>query len=402
MTIDAISSEYISLAFALEGHVEGFVDAYYGPPGPREHGHTRASTPQVILDDVRAFRREVRASDYPERRKEYLDAQIRAMETMARKVAGEEVSYLEEVRGCFDIDAVYTPDALFEQAAAELDELLLGSGTIAERRNAWQQRFEVSPDIARTMIDTIAAEARIRTGALVPLPAHESVDFAMVSDKPWSGYNWYLGRARSLVECNTDLPIRANNLVDLICHEAYPGHHTEHALKEQNLYQERGWGEHAMCLLMAPECVISEGIATLAADMVFEGDAATWAASEIYPMGGIMGEPEREQRIASAGRALRAVGANAALLLHHHGADPEEVMQYIMRYGLSTEREARQRLRFITSPQARAYVFTYHVGRDLLARWLAQGDRTERFRTLLTEQVYPSLIEEWARTGASA
>ena len=118
-------------------------------------------------------------------------------------------------------------------------------------------------------------------------------------------------------------------------------------------------------------------------------------------MAGIVGEPEREQRIAAAGRALRSVGANGALLLHDQRADPEEVVQYMMRYGLSTEREARQRLRFISSPQASAYVFTYHVGRDLLADWLAQGDRTERFRTLLIEQVYPSLIEDWTRTGAS-
>ena len=210
MTIDAISSEYVSLAFAIEKHAEGFVDAYYGPPEAREHGLKRDSTPQVLLDDVRALRRDVAASDYPERRKAYLDAQIRAMETMARKAAGEEVSYIEEVRGCFDIDAAHTPEALFDQAAAELDDLLPGSGTIAERRHLWQQRFEVSPDVARMMIDTIAAEARTRTSTLVPLPAHEAVDFAMVSDKPWSGYNWYLGKARSLVECNTDLPMRAN------------------------------------------------------------------------------------------------------------------------------------------------------------------------------------------------
>src|SRR5438045_462886 len=52
MTIDAISSEYVSLAFALEGHVEGFVDAYYGPPEPREHGRGRASAPGAILDDI--------------------------------------------------------------------------------------------------------------------------------------------------------------------------------------------------------------------------------------------------------------------------------------------------------------------------------------------------------------
>lgn len=395
MTIDPISAEYLSLAFALESHVEGLVDAYYGPPEPRERTEQRSQEPQTIAADVAALRREVEASAYPARRKAYLDVQLRAMETLGRKLSGEPIAYREEVRACFDIEAQSTPETVFDAAIAELDRLLPGSGSVAERRQAWQQQFEVTPEVARRMIDRIAVEARTRTAALIELPVDETVAFELVSDKPWSGYNWYLGQARSRVECNTDLPIRANSLVGLICHEAYPGHHTEHALKEQHLFVERGWGEHAMCLVAAPECVISEGIATLAPEIIFGTDAATWAAAEIYPLAGRDGDPEREQQVAAAGRALRALGANAALLLHEEGTDPEEVVRYMMRYGLSTEREARQSLRFISDPLWRAYVWTYHVGRDLLERWIEGGDRQARFRTLLTEQVYPSLIERW-------
>ena len=51
----------------------------------------------------------------------------------------------------------------------------------------------------------------------------------MVQDQPWSGYNWYLGNGRSRVDLNTDLPIYAYLLTDLLTHEGYPGHHTEHA-----------------------------------------------------------------------------------------------------------------------------------------------------------------------------
>lgn len=396
MTIDSISTEYLSLAFALESHVEGLVDAYYGPAEPRERSEKRSREPRTIAADVATLRREVETSAYPERRKAYLDAQLRAMETLARKLSGEQISYREEVRACFDIEAQPTPEAVFDAAIAELDRLLPGSGSVAERRQAWQRQFEVTPEVAHRMIGRIADEARTRTAALVQLPADETVAFELVSDKPWSGYNWYLGHARSRVECNTDLPIRANTLLSLICHEAYPGHHTEHALKEQHLFVERGWGEHAMCLVAAPECVISEGIATLAPDIIFGGDAATWAAAEIYPLAGLQGDPERELQVAAAGRAIRALGANAALLLHEEGADPEEVVRYMMRYGLSTEREARQSLRFISDPLWRAYVWTYHVGRDILERWLEGGDRTARFRTLLTEQVYPSLVESWS------
>lgn len=391
MQIDAISAAYIDLAFAIEHHIEGFVDAYFGPPELKAHAKRRE--PGDIVAALAALRDEVRASDYPAQRKGYLDVQLRGMETTARRLAGEPIGYRDEVRACFDIEPYHTPEQVFEQANAELEALLPGQGPLAERVALWRRSFEVSPEVAEQMIAVIAAEARARTDTeLVALPAEDSVEFTLVRDKPWSGYNWYLGDGRSRVEINTDLPIRAGGLIDLVCHEAYPGHHTEHALKERLLYRERGWGEQAIQLINVPECVISEGIATLAADMIFDGDAYAWAAGQIYPLGGIVGDPEREARIAKAQWSLRALSGNAALLLHEQGAAPDEVVQYMMRYGLRSEREARQSLRFISDPLWRTYTFTYFVGRDLLGRWIAQGDRKERFRQLLTEQVYPSQL----------
>ncbi len=392
MQIDAISAAYIELAFAIERHVEGFVDAYFGPPELK--AHARQLGPDEIVAALAALRDEVRASGYPQQRKGYLDVQLRGMETTARRLAGEPIAYRDEVRSCFDIEPYHTPKSAFEAANAELEELLPGPGGLAERIDLWRRTFVVSPEVARQMIVAIAAEARSRTAAgLVGLPAEDDVRFALVSDKPWSGYNWYLGGGRSLVEINSDLPIRASSLLDLVCHEAYPGHHTEHALKERLLYQGRGWGEQAIQLINVPECVISEGIATLAADMIFGDDAYAWAAEHLYPLGGIAGDPEREARIAQAQWSLRALSGNAALLLHEQGADPEDVVRYIMRYGLRSEREARQSLRFISTPLWRTYTFTYFAGRELLGRWLRAGERRERFVTLLTEQVYPSMLQ---------
>ena len=74
------------------------------------------------------------------------------------------------------------------------------------------------------------------------------------------------------------------------------------------------------------------------------------------------------------------------------------MVAYLRRYGLQAEGEARQRLRFIADPLWRGYVFTYHAGYDLLGAWLeggGEGERAARFRTLLTEQVYPSQVARW-------
>ena len=191
-------------------------------------------------------------------------------------------------------------------------------------------------------------------------------------------------------------------MTDLLAHEGYPGHHTEHALKER-LYTEQGLGEHALQLINTPECVISEGIDTLAEKMLFDpNELVRFRRERVYPAAGISGDTEREVAIGTALRILRSVPGNAALLLHEEGRDPQEVVAYLQRYGLVAEGEARQRLRFIADPLWRAYIFTYHVGYELISGWLDQvpDERHGRFRTLLTEQVYPSQIAAWTASGA--
>lgn len=125
--------------------------------------------------------------------------------------------------------------------------------------------------------------------------------------------------------------------------------------------------------------MIAEGIATLAAEMIFgndgssAGDSVAWAATELYPLAGIHLSPADQaelRQITTARRHLRAVGSNAALLLHERGASEAEVLDYLLRYGAGTLDEARQRLRFIRHPLWRTYTFTYTSGYDLLKQWI--------------------------------
>ena len=395
--LDPLATDYVRLAFGIERHVPGYVDAYHGPAAIRDDA--LAGDPPLPLHLLAAARDlvgRVAEAAIAESRVGYLTAQLQAMIATCRRLAGETLSYPDEVKACFDVDPETTPDAVFDAAIAELDGLLPGDGTTAERMARWKERFVVAPETARTLLDTIGAESRRRTAAFVDLPEGESVAYALVSDRPWGGYNWYLGNGRSRVELNTDLPIHANGLTDLVCHESYPGHHTEHAMKERLLYRALGYGEHAIQVINTPECVIAEGIATLAASVIFSGEELyRWQTETLYPLAGITGDPERESSIAAAKRALGGVSLNAALLLHRDGAPEAEVLAYLERYGLKTEAEARQGLRFLADPLWRAYPVTYRAGHALLGRWLdAAGPETRqvRFKTLLTEQVTPSSI----------
>jgi len=407
--LDAMSRAYIELAFGIERHIEGTVDAWFSPPGIRTSA-LAGPVPSAadLLDRAGALLDEVTVADLDPARSDYLTAQVRALETTCRKLTGEQISYRDEIRLCFDIEPERQPESVYDEAIVALHDALPGEGDVAARMIAWREQFEIPADAARAMIDTIADEIRERTAGFVILPRDEAIEVSMVSDKPWGGYNWYLGDCRSLIEVNTDLPIQANGLLDLICHEGYPGHHTEHAIKELRLYRERGYGEHAIQLINTPECVISEGIATLAQSIIFTPEAASvWRGARLYAPLGLVIDPAQEVQIERAQRQLKSVGGNAALLLHDDGAPEDEVVAYLVRYGLETEARARHRLRFLSDPLWRAYVFTYHVGFDLLGAWIdaaAAADdesggvagtverRQTRFVRLLEEQMTPSAI----------
>jgi hypothetical protein len=403
--LDVFSREYARLSFAIERHVPGFIDAYLGPDEVRAAldpaGPAGAPPPAALVTAARDLLARIPSLDAPEGRTGYLTKQVEAMLTTARQVAGEEFPYREEVRLLFDVEPVATPESIYDAAISDLDTLLPGDGPIAERMVAWRQSYAIPPETARRVVDAILPELRARTEEFVDLPEGEAIEIRMVQDQPWSGYNWYLGNGRSRVELNIDLPIYAYRLTDLLAHEGYPGHHTEHALKER-LYTEQGLGEHALQLINTPECLISEGIATVAEKMLFAPDELVrFRREHVYPVAGISGDPEREVAIGAAQRILRSVPGNAALLLHEEGRDPEEVVAYLQHYALTTEAEARQRLRFLADPLWRAYIFTYHVGYELISGWLDQApaERHRRFRTLLTGQVYPSQIAAWTASG---
>ena len=45
----------------------------------------------------------------------------------------------------------------------------------------------------------------------------------------------------------------------MMAHEGYPGHHVEHATKEQCLYEQNGWTEACVQLINAPDTTTLKG-----------------------------------------------------------------------------------------------------------------------------------------------
>lgn len=371
-----------------------FIDAYYGPPEWKTQADNEPEMPTAhLVKAAMALADALSAQNFASRHANYLRKQVVAMETISRKLDGQTFSLEEEVQGCFDIRPTRIPESQFEQAHAIFDEVLPGSGSIFERRIALRRKYELPPEklhLLPMLLERTMNEVRQRTQEFVRLPEQEGMDIQLVKDKHYGGACWYLGNYRSRIDVNTDLPMSLNTLPYFVSHEGYPGHHTESVLKEQHLYRNGGDIDQSIVLLSSPHCLISEGIATTALEMIFApGEVDAWLGEHIYPEAGIEPDNVDTMKLHKASELLEDVWDNAAFMLHDGYADAE-VMRYMQRYLLVPEEEVHKYLEFLKVPFQGAYVFTYGNGKRLMRPWLEGPDRLANFRRFLTEQYTPS------------
>lgn len=398
-----IVERYLALGLAVGRHIDGFVDAYYGPPPLAARAAAEGPRPPEEL--VAAARRLLAAIDAGEplvaesdlargvdddgalaRRRRFLRAQVRGVLTTARVLAGERLAYADEVEACYGVRPRRVGAEAIAAAHRALDEVVPGSGPLAERLISWRESQAVPPDLLEPAIASLAEDLRERTGRLFGLPDGEHVDFHLVTDKPWSGFNYYLGNLSSRVEINVDLPVLSTSLAHLVAHEAYPGHHTEHSRKEVGLVRARRYLEESIFLVGTPQCLLAEGLADLGLEVVVGPRPEAMVAEHLRPLG-IAYDPDTVAVIAQAGEVLGAVRANAAFRLHEDGADPEVVTAELARDALLPERRAAKAIEFLRDPTWRAYITCYIEGLARCRTFVA--GRPERFARLISEQLVP-------------
>jgi hypothetical protein len=375
--VDVITS-YIELGLRLGRHVDGMVDAYYGPPEIAERINGEGVTePAALAADARKL---LESGDEGS----WLHAQLVGLETVARRLAGEKVTFEDEVERCYGVRPEWTAEEAFESAHRELDEVLPGSGDVAERYQAWREGNVIPAELLFGVMDDLVDDFRARTRAAFGLPDGEAVELDEVRDEPWAAFNYYLGGLRSRIAVNLDTAMSPDFVAELASHEAYPGHHTEHAWKEQLLVREGGDLAESIFLVGTPQSLVSEGIAGLGAEILLGEDEEDVIAGHVAPTG-VDYDAEASRAIKRARRPLERVAGNAALLVHSRGASADEARRYLMRWGLRSERRAAQGVKFLVDPTWRAYVTTYADGYRV-CRDFVDGDPA-RFRRLLSEQL---------------
>jgi hypothetical protein len=221
-----------------------------------------------------------------------------------------------------------------------------------------------------------------------------------VNGKSWSAYNWYKGGFTSLIQVNTDLPIQADTVITLACHEGYPGHHAYNVLLDQKFVRDRGWRELSVYPLFSPQSLIAEGTADFGLRVAFPGaDRMAFARDVVFPVAGLdPASAPTYYEVVDLVRQLQYASVEAGRRYLDGAMDAEATASWLERHALQSPERAKQQIRFFD--QYRSYIINYTTGEDTVARWIeAQGGtasdperRWELFADLISSPRLPSAL----------
>ena len=405
-SMNTIAERYVKLVLAMGQHDADYVDAYYGPAEWKKEAESKKLPLDEIAANAQSLTRELGAvpagrDEMDRLRHQYLDKQLFALAARVRMLKGERLSFDEESKALYDAVAPTYPESHFKTILDKLEKRFPGDGPLVSRYDAFRRQFVIPADRLDAVFQAAIKGCRERTVAHITLPATESFTVEYVKNKTWSGYNWYQGNYRSLIQVNTDLPIFIDRAIDLACHEGYPGHHVYNALLEKHMVRDRSWPEFSVYPLFSPQSLIAEGTANFGIDVAFPGsERVRFEKAVLFPAAGLdPAKAETFYETLALVEELSYAGNEAARRYLNGEIDRAAAESWLERYELMPRDRAAQRVRFID--QYRSYVINYNLGKDMVRRYIeSQGgtadkpaERWKVFEKLLSSPRLPSSLK---------
>jgi hypothetical protein len=405
-----IALRYLKLVLAVGQHDADFVDAYYGGEALKKEAEASKAPLTALAAEAGALERDIAKAALPEwkddaelwrLRKEYLQRQSAAVTARIGLLQGKKLSFDEESRALYDAVAPTHTEAEFAAIIAKLDTRLPGAGPLITRYDTFKTDFIIPKGSVDPVFQAAIRACRDRTRQYVELPPTESFTVEYVTGKSWSGYNWYQGNFRSLIQVNTDLPIYIDRAVDLACHEGYPGHHVYNVLLEKHLVRDRGWPEFTVYALFSPQSLIAEGTANYGIEVTFtREERIAFERDVLFPMANISASRAKEYyEVMELVDQLSYAGNEAARRYVNGQIDAKAAAEWLEKYAMMPRARAEQRVKFFD--QYRSYVINYNLGKDLVKAFVERrvgNDKSPRrkwteFTQLLSSPRLPSALK---------
>lgn len=299
------SEDYLELALSLDQFQEGEVDSYFGPES--------VSGRELSLPTIRAEAEQLLAAAgglqlEDSAGQELLATKLEQLINIAGFLqAPEQISFAEETGLLFGLELAELPERTRlddrgrveiidrppteselarEAIIEELNSLLPGTGSLPFRVASFQSRHQVPLNQREDVFARALAACREATSQHWTLPENESLEVEWTRDvsSPWHRYR---GNGQSLLQINPLTLGYIGSMVDVACHEGYPGHHTQFLLMENRASQPLPLAEQ-VTLLRSPQAVLREAAAEYGVGLAMPwSERIVFEREELFPLAGL-------------------------------------------------------------------------------------------------------------------
>jgi len=379
VTLDTLAQKYVALTREL-GHQDlDSLDFFAGP----DTADTKAKNPSPgdpsLHDRANALRAELSSVPEDSPRKAMLLAQVDAIVLRTEQLQGKNRSFDEESRIFFGVVASQDTDAAARQSIrSKIAALVGGPPNSAAAYAKYDAQFVVPADRVPVVMKAALEQCRAMTIAHMALPVGERVDVEYVSHKPWSAFSRYKGGAHSVIQVNMDYPLTLDRILNLACHEGYPGHHVFNSMRDQSLAGTAHHVEFQVQPTFSPQSYVSEAAASYAPWMLQDSERRHIEQDILVPLSGLKGVPD-------VSRYLKV----QKLIDQLHTAEPSIARDYLdgrlefVRASDALERELLMQhgeTALLYLNEFRSYVLAYTLGSDDVRALVEAGNPTDADR----------------------
>lgn len=385
-----VGERYLQVALQFRRLAPSLVESYVGPAELAADVDARPMPSYAQVAQEASGLIDVIGRVEPDRaRVEWLNAQLRGIEAACTRLDGEPTGYRKLAERCHGVTVREVDEAQFEQAHELLARALPGAGSLQERFAVWRAGQLVSGRLLVEGLRALTTEFRRRCHERWDLHEDERVVVELTRGRPWAGNAEYRGNLLTKVQINDELPIPAWRMVELVAHEAYPGHHTEHVCKATALVDGTGRTEFDVWVYPTPQALIAEGIAMLAPEILLGDEIEEVGAAVLRPLG-----IDYDTRVSAAVRRahdlLLPIRANLAIMLDEDRIDRDGVRAYLRRWRLEDDAYIERIVAGLCEREWPPYESCYPEGHRLCGSFV--GGDSQRFGQLLRQQLTPQAL----------
>jgi hypothetical protein len=349
---------------AMRGHEEE-VDFYFGPRTPHPAAQDDPSGLVQLSADAEALlsKTELEEAAHPTPRGSKLLAQMRSFDALLQLIgpAAHTESFEDEAQRLYARSVPNVSAGAARQVIVALEAALPGPEPLSQRLAEFYRDFIVPEDRRRVVFERALRECRSRTLAHWQLPRAEKLDVEWTDSVP-AAWHRYRGGWRSTLQINPDAVALIGSAIDVACHEAYPGHHTQFLLQEQRAQPASLPVEEQVVLLRSPASMLREGAANFGVELAFPfNERVAFDERVLFPLARL--DPRQARRYETVHWLVDQLSAAAAPIIasyRDHRLSSDDAEQQLANEALVTS--PRALLEF--ADRYGAYVLGYTAVRD--------------------------------------